>query len=187
MRPHPHAAAPARLALPPAGRGQSPNPMRTRHLKVLIGGSLEDFVGDIIVEAARQRLGYDHVTVRTIQDLRPFLKAAEQTAPDVLLVYLYFGQMADETAPDHAACRAAIEGRLEEGGESFCSITACGLRLLPFLRVRLRQPIIVLTGSEPRPGRATRLEHAGAAAFLPVPFTQAECAAALGSCLERNP
>lgn len=156
-------------------------------LRILIGGAIEDFVGRFIAEVAGERFDYTDTTVQIIHDLQPFLAAATQSPPDLLFVYLYFGELSDETLENHAAGHAAIVAQLAEAGERPCSITACGLRLVPYLRSEFKIPVIVLTGSRRRLGRASRVEQAGAAALLPVPFIDEECAAALATCLERNP
>ena len=63
---------------------------------------------------------------------------------------------------------------------------SCGLRLVTHLRAEFGKPVIVLTGCDNQPGRATRVEQAAGSALLLLPFTAADCAAAIESCVERR-
>ena len=168
---------PAELERAPAGE-----------LRILVGGSLEECIGLVIAKVVEKHLGYSKVSVQTIGALPAFLDAAARSPPDLFLLYLYFGDPADEAVTDPATSRAEISGLLADTtGDQPAWVTPCGLRLVTHLRAEFGKPVIVLTGCGHEPGRATAVEQAGGSALLLLPFSGAECAAAIRSCVERQP
>ena len=156
-------------------------------LRILVGGFLEECIGQVIAKVVEKHLGYSSVTVRTIESLPAFLENAAQSPPDLFLLYLFFGDPADEAVTDPATSRAEISARLSSNSlEEPAWVTQCGLPLVTYLRTEFGKPVIVLTGCGHEPGRATRVEQAGGSALLLLPFSAAECAAAIGSCLENQ-
>jgi len=160
----------------------------TGELRILVGGSLEECIGMVIAKVVEKHLGYSKVSVQTIEALPTFLDAAARSPPDLFMLYLYFGDPADEAVTDPATSRAEISGLIADTtGDQPARVTPCGLRLVTHLRAEFDKPVIVLTGCGHEPGRATAVEQAGGSALLLLPFSGAECAAAIGSCVEGYP
>ena len=160
-------------------------PQPPGELRILVGGCLEECIGQIIAKVIEQHLGYARVSVRIIQALPAFLQAAAHSPPDLFLLYLYFGVPADEAVTDPATSRAEVHDfMLQATAEQPCYVTRCGLRLVTYLRAEFGKPVIVLTGCGNQPGRASRVEQAGGSGPLLLPFTVADCVAAIGSCVE---
>ena len=163
-------------------------PQPVRELRILVGGCLEECIGEIIAKVVEHRLGFSRVTVRTIEALPAFLETAAQSPPDLFMVYLYFGAPSDEAVTDPATCRAEISRRIADAtADQPCWISQCGLRLVTHLHAEFGIPVVVLTGCDNQPGRATRVEQAGGSALLFLPFNVADCAAAIGTCMEIYP
>lgn len=154
-------------------------------LHILVGGFLEECIGEVIAKMIEKHLGYSRVNVRIIEALPAFLETAAQTPPDLFLLYLYFGTPADDAVTDLAVCQEEIQALLADAAHQPCYVTSCGLRLVTHMHAEFSKPVIVLTGCADAPGRATRVEQAGGSALLLLPFTAAECVAAIGSCVER--
>lgn len=87
---------------------------------------------------------------------------------------------------DAAASRAEITARLSPTSDHPVWVTNCGLRLVTYLYAEFGKPVIVLTGYGNQPGRATQVEQADGSARLLLPFTVADCAAAVGRCVVRH-
>lgn len=153
-------------------------------LRILIGGSLEECIGEIIATVVEKNFGYARVKVRIIEALPTFLETATQYPPDLFLVYLDFGDPADDAVTDPATSRSEITARLSPTSDHPVWVTSCGLRLVTFLHAEFGKPVIVLTGCGHQPGRASRVEQAGGSAFLILPFAIPDCVAAIGGCLE---
>lgn len=164
-----------------------PAPQPAGELRIFIGGSAEDFYVTIVTHAVEKHLGDLRVSVQIIDELRSLLDTAAQSPPDLFMLYLYFGDPADGTVADLATCRAEIRARLADAADQPCWVTSCGLGLVTYLRAEFNQPVIVLTGSPESPGRATRVGQSGGTVLLPVPFSSAECAAAISTCLKPRP
>ena len=140
------------------------------------GRSDEDFAAQL-----------DETAPRVIQNLREFLEAAAQSPPDLFLVYLYFGDPADDAVANPATSRTEIRQIISDAtDDQACFVTTCGLRIVTCLRAEFGKPVIVLTGCGNAPGRATAVEQAGGSALLLLPCDTAECAAAIGICIQRN-
>ena len=164
------------------------SPQPARELRILVGGCLEECIGEIIAKVIEQNLGYARVSVRIIQTLPAFLTTAAATPPDLFLLYLYFGAPADEAVTDPATARATIAAQLAQAAADHpVWVTGCGLEIVTYLRAEFGKPVIVLTGCGNAAGRATRVEQAGGSALLLLPFTVAECVSAIASCAERQP
>ena len=164
----------------------TPTPPPAGELRILIGGSIDEVIGELITKVVEKYLGYARVSVRTIEPLRLFLETAARSPPDLFLLYLYFVTPADEVVADPATCRGEIHDRLAEAADQPCCVTSCDLRLVTYLRAEFNKPVIVLTGCGDAPGRATTVEQAGGSAFLTLPFAIPDCVAAIGSCVERG-
>ena len=162
-------------------------PQPDGELRILIGGSIEECIGEVFAKMIEKSFGYLHVHVRIFEDLREFLEAAAQSPPDLFLVYLYFGDPADEAITDPATSRTEIYEIISDAtDDQACFVTTCGLRIVTCLRAEFGKPVIVLTGCGNAPGRATAVEQAGGSALLLLPCDTAECAAAIGICIQRN-
>ncbi len=143
-----------------------PDPPPARELRILVGGFLEECIGEIIAKVVEHSLGYARVNARIIEALPAFLQAAAHSPPDLFLLYLYFGAPEDEAVIDSATSRAAISARLSSNSpEEPGWVTQCGLPLVTHLRAEFGKPVIVLTGCGHEPGRATRVEQAGGSAL----------------------
>jgi DNA-binding NarL/FixJ family response regulator len=163
-------------------------PQPDGELCILVGGFLEECIGEIIAKVVEHSLGYARVNVRIVEALPALLQAAAHSPPDLFLLYLYFGAPADEAVTDPATSGTEIHDFMAQStADQPCYVTSCGLRLVTHLRAEFGKPVIVLTGCGNQSGRATRVEQAGGSALLLLPFTVAECAAAVGSCVERQP
>ena len=161
------------------------SPQPARELRILVGGCLEECIGEIIAKVIEYSLGYARVNMQIVEALPAFLESAAQSPPDLFLLYLIFGEPADEVVTDPATSRAEIRARLQNdavGQPAY--VSQCGLRLVTHLRAEFGKPAIVLTGCDDQPGRATRVEQAGGSGLLLLPFTVADCTAAIGSCVE---
>lgn len=159
-------------------------PPSTGELRILVGGFFDEIVAAHVGTVVRRHLGYADVRVRLFQDPGPLLEAAAQAPPDLFLLYLDFGSPADLALADAATCRAEIHARLAQPAGQAHWVTECGLRLVTHLQAEFGRPVLVFVGGPHPRGLATRVEQAGAAALLPVPFEFDDCAATIGTCVE---
>lgn len=151
----------------------------TLEFRLLIGGSLEESIGEFFGKTIEQHLGKPRVSVRTVEHLHTLLEEAAQSPPDLIILYLHFFTPADEAVADSPTCRAELFARLTESCGEPCYVSNCGLRLVTHLKSICPSPLFVLTGCGDARGRARRIEQAGANAFLPLPASREEFVRAL--------
>ena len=154
-------------------------------LRILIGGCLDQIFSQLMAEVVKKELGYARVRVEIIETVAEFFETASQSRPDLFMVHLYFGNPAWETIADPITSRAEITARIADATASNpVLMSVFGLEIVTYLRAEFGKPVIVLTGCGDAPGRATRVEQAGASAFLILPFTVEDFVAAVGTCMQ---
>jgi hypothetical protein len=83
----------------------TPIPRPAGELRILVGGFLEEVIGELLAKMIEKQLGYSKVSMQIIEDLPAFLETAAQS-PLLFMVYLIYGDPAVEAVTDPATCRA---------------------------------------------------------------------------------